>query len=101
MPFWPYFWDRTQVTRDFASASVTLLGGIGIWPQTPLPPAFTLADSVATAPPSPLYLAATSLKAGPTSFLSTAWQDRQFFALARASSACAPEVTARPRVAAS
>src|SRR5262249_55726468 len=38
------------------------------------PPAFTFCVSLASAPESPLYFAATSTNAGPTIFLSTPWQ---------------------------
>src|SRR5574343_513479 len=43
----------------------------------------TFCDRVATAFLSLAYLAATSLNAGPISFLSTAWQAMQFFFCAR------------------
>ena len=44
------------------SASFTAaFGGIGIWPQTPVPPFFTFSTSFASAPLSPSYFAATSL----------------------------------------
>src|SRR5258706_12724858 len=70
---WPYFCDRTHFTSFWMSASLTVeLGGIGTWPQTPAPPFFTLSTSFASAALSPLYLAATSLTAGPTIFLSSA-----------------------------
>src|SRR6266496_4903362 len=53
---------RIQPTSALMSASGTLaFGGIGTGPHTPAPPAFTLASSLAAAPASPLYLAATSL----------------------------------------
>src|SRR5690242_4467596 len=66
--------DRIQATSFLMSSSLTaLLGGIGTWPHTPTPPFFTFSSSIAWALALPLYLAATSLYAGPTSFLSTAW----------------------------
>src|SRR5512141_2015414 len=56
------------------SASDTdALGGIGTGPQTPEPPFFTFSASFAGALASPRYFAATSLYAGPTTFLSIAW----------------------------
>jgi hypothetical protein len=61
-------------------------------PHTPAPPCITLATSLAGAVLSVTYLAATSLKVGPTSFLSTAWQDMQFLAVAKAWLACASGV---------
>jgi hypothetical protein len=56
------------------SASLTcVFGGIGTGPQTPEPPFLTLSASLAAAPASPLYFAATSWYAGPMTFLSIAW----------------------------
>src|SRR5512147_726341 len=81
------------------SASVTVgFGGIGTWPQTPTPPAFTFAASLAAAPASPLYFAETSLYAGPTTFLSIAWHAVQpyFVSSAIASCACALPAAQRP-----
>src|SRR5258708_18127196 len=94
---WSYLSDRPHFTSFWMSASLTVeLGGIGTWPQTPVPPCFTLATSFASAVLSPLYLAATSLKAGPTTFLSTAWQAVQALFVARASSSAA-NARAAPR----
>lgn len=94
---------RIQVTNCLASASLTwVLAGMATVPQTPEPPLSTLAVSLSAAVLSPLYLAATSLYAGPTTFLSTVWQARQFFFLAKSSLAMADVLarTARaPRVA--
>src|SRR5258707_13233972 len=85
-----YFCDKTHFTRVLMSASETVeFGGIGTWPQTPTPPFFTLSTSFASAALSPLYLAATSLKAGPTIFLSTAWQAVQALFCASAISSAA------------
>jgi hypothetical protein len=60
--FGAYFFSvRIQSTRFLMSASLTwVFGGIGIEPQTPLPPLFHLVLSLANASLSPLYLAATS-----------------------------------------
>src|ERR1700704_3310909 len=70
-----YFSDRIHFTSAFTSSSFTpAFGGIITGPQTPEPPFFTFSTSIASAFASPLYLAATSLYAGPTSFLSTWWQ---------------------------
>src|SRR5690606_18750667 len=71
---------------------------IGIGPQTPVLPLRTCSDSVATAFESFAYLAATSLYAGPISFLSTAWQAVQFLAFASSRLAMAvPEAQASAR----
>src|SRR5690606_18666452 len=78
-----HFCSRIHFTRVSASASETCgFAGIGIGPQTPVLPLRTCSDSVATAFESFAYLAATSLYAGPISFLSTAWQAVQFLAFA-------------------
>src|ERR1700690_3773394 len=70
------YWLRTHARILCRSPSFTCgFVGMGTGPHTPLPPAFTLANSLASAPLSVLYLAATSLNAGPTIFLSTPWQD--------------------------
>ena len=46
----PVYWARTQATRVLTSSSVKVgWGGIGIWPQVPTPPAFTLAASISAA----------------------------------------------------
>src|SRR5436853_5853540 len=84
------------------SASLTcVFGGIGTAPQTPLPPFFTFSNSLSGALASPLYLAATSLYAGPTTFLSIAWQAVQpdFFNRSSPASALAPPATTRPATA--
>src|SRR6266571_4258340 len=55
-----HFCDRTHFTRVLMSSSFTCeFGGIGTWPHTPTPPSFTFLKSFASAPLSPLYLAAT------------------------------------------
>src|SRR5262249_23601358 len=74
-----YFRARIHSTSVLRSASATLSGGIGIVPQVPLPPLLTFCASFAGAEASPAYLAATSLYAGPTSFLSTVWQPWQLY----------------------
>src|SRR5215510_9234627 len=74
------------VTSVARSASGTLFGGMGIAPQAPLPPLLIFCASFAGAVASPAYLAATSLKAGPTSCLSTVWQAAQLY-LARSEAA--------------
>src|SRR5690349_5222510 len=57
-----YFCDRIHFTSARMSASGTeALGGIGTWPQTPVPPFFTFSKSRAAAPLSLRYFAATSL----------------------------------------
>src|SRR5215472_10149173 len=66
-----FFSVSIQSTRALMSASDTCaLGGIGICPHTPVPPFFTFSTSIAAALASPLYFAATSWYAGPTTFLS-------------------------------
>src|SRR4029077_20393794 len=71
-------------------------GGIGTVPQAPVPPFFTLSKSLASAPLSPRYFAATSLYEGPTSFLSTAWQAKQPAFLASSSLARAGAAARAP-----
>src|ERR1700749_4716221 len=95
-----YFCDSTHFTRVLASASVTLLGGMGTCPHTPEPPARTFFDSVARAFLSLLYLAATSLYAGPTIFLSTEWQARQPLSWASLAASWAKTLPERARAAA-
>src|SRR5258708_26671303 len=98
---WCYLSDRTHFTSFWMSASLTVeLGGIGTSPPTPAPPFFTLATSFASAVLSPLYLAATSLKAGPTIFVSTEWQAVQALFVARASSSAAKTGAAARAIAA-
>src|SRR5258706_13954541 len=93
--------DRIHFTSAWMSLSLTvLLGGIGTWPQTPTPPSFTFFTSIASAVLSLRYLAATSLNAGPTIFLSTAWHAVQafFFAsssFARAARSATPSIAGR------
>src|SRR5450830_179333 len=85
-----YFCASTHLTRVWASASLTCgLAGIGIAPQVPEPPFMTFATSLLSASFWPAYLAATSLNAGPTNFVLTAWQAMQFFAFARSGLAIA------------
>src|SRR5947207_2604758 len=84
------------------SASLTcVLGGIGTAPHTPLPPFLTFSNSFSGALASPLYLAATSLYAGPTTFLSMAWQAVQpdFFNRSSPASAWALPTAKRPAMA--
>src|SRR5690349_5838450 len=69
---------RIQVTSSLMSFWGTwAFGGMGIWPHTPEPPSLTFFSSAAWAFLSARYLAATSTYAGPTIFLSTAWQAAQ------------------------
>ena len=76
---------RIHLTRVFASASLKLLcAGIGIAPHLPLPPFLMELTRAASASFYPLYLAATSTYAGPSTFLSTAWQAMQAFFWANA-----------------
>ena len=64
---------RIHLTTACRSGSGTCgFGVIGISPQTPDPPFFTFSTSAASTS-LPWYLAATSLKAGPTTLWSTAW----------------------------
>ena len=53
------------------------MGGITMGPQTPVEPLLILSAKYAAASLRSLYLAAISLKAGPTIFLATEWQFRQ------------------------
>src|SRR5689334_16217116 len=85
------------------SASLTCeFGGIGTGPQTPAPPFLTFVCSLAAALLSPRYLLATSLYAGPTTFLSIAWHaGMQLFFVSRsvpasASAADATDADIRP-----
>src|SRR5688500_4094871 len=78
-----HFKAQIHFTSAFTSASGTLaLGGMGTCPQVPTLPLFTFSTSIASDFGSPRYLFATSLYAGPTSFLSIARQAVQacFFA---------------------
>src|SRR5687767_9180265 len=73
-----YFCDRIHFTSALISASGTAaFGGMGIWPHLPALPFLTLSKRAASAPLLPRYFAATSLYAGPITFLSAAWQARQ------------------------
>src|SRR5208282_1938629 len=83
----PTYIDSTHLTRVFTSSGEALTAG---WPFAPL----TLATSIASASALPLYLAATSLNAGPTFLVSMAWQFRQPLLLA--SSSCALAAPAAP-----
>ena len=86
--FKTYLVARIHVASFLASAGLTwALAGIGTGPQTPEPPLMILAASMSAASFCLAYLAATSLKDGPTTFLSTAWQAMQFLAVAKAWSA--------------
>src|SRR5690349_17332233 len=68
-----YFRLRTHFTNACKSASGTWgLGVIGTCPHTPAPPFRTFSASLASTS-CPLYFAATSLNAGPTTLWSTAW----------------------------
>src|SRR5262249_46296369 len=93
-----YFCARIHSTIVLRSASGTLFGGIGIWPQTPLPPLLTFCSSFAGAPASPAYLAAISFQEGPTSFLSRVWQAWQLYLVRSgvASAGAAPAVDETP-----
>src|SRR5512135_3810948 len=90
--------DSTYLARVAASCSLTCgFAGMGTWPQLPTPPSRIFLASVAGAFLSFLYFAATSLYAGPTSFLSTAWHARQFFCFASSALANAgPPTTIMP-----
>src|SRR5690606_5157089 len=69
--------DRIHSASWAASSSLTAFGGIGIGPQLPVEPFLMLLAMYAA---SPAYLAATSLRAGPTTLLSTLWQATQALA---------------------
>src|SRR3546814_5981 len=95
-----YFWLRTHSARILASSSVTGFGGIGIGPHTPWLPFLMWPASRSAAPSCPAYLAATSLKAGPTSLASMLWHAAQGLLLNSASPSCASagcRVSAPPR----
>src|SRR5665213_1393959 len=86
MPPACHFNDRIHCTSCFASASLTCgLAGMGTGPQTPAPPFITFCTSRAGASGWLAYLAATSLKAGPISFESIWWHEKQFLLFASAS----------------
>src|SRR6185503_10477706 len=92
-----YFAASAASTAAFSSASEP---AILAWPL----PSLILATSIACASLLPLCLAATSLNAGPTFFLSISWQPRQPFAFST-SGACSippastPEATTTARIA--
>src|SRR3989440_8733171 len=78
--------------RVFASSSLTVpFGGIGMGPHTPVEPSLIFFTRYASASFLDLYLAATSLYAGPTSFLSTVWQLRQAFSFKSSCASAASE----------
>ena len=61
--------DRMYSTRALASASDTCgCGGMGNFPQTPVPPVWIFLASTLAALLSPSYLAATSFRDGPNRF---------------------------------
>src|SRR5689334_13654551 len=60
-----------------SASGTAVFGGIGTGPQTPEPPVLTFCSSLAAAPLSPRYFAATCLYAGPTIALSTEWHAAQ------------------------
>src|SRR5438445_322072 len=77
-----------------ASSSATVpLGGMGTAPHTPVEPSLIFFTRYASASFLDLYLAATSLYAGPTTFLSTVWQLKQFFSF---KSSCASAASRGP-----
>ncbi len=79
------------------SASGTwALGGIGTLPQAPVPPFFTLSNSLASAPVAPRYFAATTVEDGATRFFSTAFQAKQPCFLASSSLAAAGAAASAP-----
>ncbi len=78
--------DNTHVVNVFRSASSNCGNpGIGTCPHLPLPPLRMLCITLAAASLLPAYFAATSWKAGPTTFLSTAWQAVHWLAPSSAS----------------
>ena len=61
--------ERIHFTSACRSASGTVgFGGIGTWPQTPVPPFFTFSASFDSMPFCPAYFFATSAYVGPTVF---------------------------------
>src|SRR3989338_895867 len=82
-----YLSDSTHVTMAVISPSLTVFGvaGIGMVPNAPEPPLRTFFSSFACASLSTAYLRAISFSAGPTDFLSVAWQAWQLLALNAAS----------------
>src|SRR5690606_21057349 len=84
-----YFRDRIHSARVLASASETAFGGMGIGPQTPLLPFLMWVARVSAAPAVPAFLAASSLRAGPTIFMSTLWHAAQGLLLNSASPSAA------------
>src|SRR6266705_4183635 len=89
-----YFTVRMYFARVLASSSATVpLGGMGMAPHTPFEPSLIFFARYASASLRDLYLAATSLYAGPTSLLSRVWQLRQAFSF---SNCCASAASAAP-----
>src|SRR5712691_3733644 len=89
-----YFTVRMYFASVLASSSATVpLGGMGTAPHTPVEPSLIFFARYASASLRDLYLAATSLYAGPTSLLSSVWQLRHAFSF---SSCCASAASAAP-----
>src|SRR5262245_53061145 len=89
-----YLRVRMNFAIVFSSSSLTVpFGGIGIGPHTPVDPPLIFPARYASASLRDLCLAATSLYAGPTTFVSTWWQVRQFLSLR---SCCASAANAAP-----
>src|SRR6266705_2619159 len=89
-----YFTVRMYFASVLASSSATVpLGGMGTAPHTPVEPSLIFFARYASASLRDLYLAATSLYAGPTSLLSRVWQLRQAFSF---SNCCASAASAAP-----
>src|SRR6266568_4304744 len=85
-----YFTVRMYFARVLASSSATVpLGGMGMAPHTPVEPSLIFFARYASASLRDLYLAATSLYAGPTSFLSRVWQLRHAFSFSSCSASAA------------
>lgn len=85
-----YLSVNTHLANCCASAALTwVLAGMAIGPQTPPPPFMILVANLSAASFCPAYLLATSLRAGPTTFFSTAWHAKQFLEVASARSAMA------------
>src|SRR5712692_1183153 len=85
-----YFTVRMYFASVLASSSATVpLGGMGMAPHTPVEPSLIFLDRYASASLRDLYLAATSLYAGPTSFLSRVWQLRHAFSFSSCSASAA------------
>src|SRR6266568_470890 len=85
-----YFTVRMYFASVLASSSATVpLGGMGMAPHTPVEPSLIFFARYASASLRDLYLAATSLYAGPTSFLSRVWQLRHAFSFSSCSASAA------------